>query len=643
MRNFWNLILNNVTGVLFFLLAQVTFAQLSKPEIEFPANNSYLFPIRPGMPASLAGTMGELRNTHFHTGIDIRTNSETGWPVIASNDGYISRAGVSRTGYGLVLYVKHPDGNSTVYGHLDKFNPIIHDYIVKERYRRKESEIDLYFRSSQFPVKKGDTIAFAGNTGASAGPHLHFDIRDANNLALNPLNYNFGEIRDNAPPYAQKIAFKTLDINSRINDRFGRLEFYLQRSGRDFLLTQPILAHGTIGIELLAHDIVDNARFKCGVNYIEVWLDSIMVFNQNIQELNLNQSRAIYTVMDFKKLQTDGNRFYRLYKEDGNNLNFYSQSPGSGKIKIPEARESNVKIIMKDHHGNTSYVRFRLRHSEPVKDLILLDVAKPELTAETEDNTLVLSIKPCSEDIQNALLYSKGTTFEMEPAYQNDLKSVYLIDLRKTLPDSIQVCDQTYVTNLKARIPSSQEYKYYSDRIDIHFPDKALYDTLYLKFRHQLRTDSMESFVLGPVAAFSRGINITLKPLKSYTKDNRTAVYRKRGRSFSYEGGEWSGGKISFSPRELGEFMILTDSVPPTITRIYTNNQAVRFKISDNLSGIDRYEANINGKWLLMYYDAKSGALVSERQNPAELIRGDFELTVTDKAGNKKTYTQRIL
>jgi len=134
------------------------------------STEKYLFPIQPGKTASLAGTMGELRTNHFHSGIDIRTNNQEGWPVHATSDGYISRIAMSGGGYGNVLYLHHTDGNVSVYAHLQRFHPKVAAYIKKEQYTKKTFEIDLAIPENLFVFKKGDTIAYAGNTGSSSGP-----------------------------------------------------------------------------------------------------------------------------------------------------------------------------------------------------------------------------------------------------------------------------------------------------------------------------------------------------------------------------------------------------------------------------------------------------------------------------------------
>jgi hypothetical protein len=222
--------LSRVITLLVIICPFFSSAQFSRPDEKFPNEEKYLYPINPGFPGSLAGTMGELRSNHFHSGIDIRTGNVIGLPVLASKSGYISRVSVTPSGYGNVLYITHPDGNTTLYAHLDKFKGALAEYVLQEQYRRKTSKINLYFRANQFVVKRGDTVALSGNSGSSGGPHLHFDIRDPNNFALNPLLVeSFPEITDDMPPAIEKIALKTLDINSRINDKFGRFEFYAQR------------------------------------------------------------------------------------------------------------------------------------------------------------------------------------------------------------------------------------------------------------------------------------------------------------------------------------------------------------------------------------------------------------------------------
>ena len=504
-------------SILFLFVAYTTSAQFSQADSKTFHEEKYIFPLKPGQPGSLAGTMGELRNTHFHSGIDIRTNNEIGWAVLASKSGYISRAAVSPGGFGNVLYVTHPDGTTTLYGHLDKFNGAIGRHILNARYTHKTSDIDLTFRNGQFNVMQGDTIAFAGNTGSSGGPHLHFDIRK-DNQALDPLKFDFSEVHDEAPPIVQKIALKTLDINSRINDRFGRFEFYAARIGKNYTLSVPILASGNIGIELLGYDRVDNARYRCGINYIEVFVDSQKVFSQQIEELNLSESRSIFTLIDYKVLRNQGNRFYKLYVDDGNKLGFYTNSPGTGQLKINPHKVSNVLIVLKDIYGNTSRATLRFMPSIPIKEVNTLDAAKTLVTYDIQENTLAITTQPCVG--KKAIAYFDGTPKEVDPDYFSKSKSVYLFDLRKEIPDSINVCDQSLIPNIKATIPAGTEYKYYSDHLDVQFSKNALFDTLYFSALHRLTMDSVEVFTIGsPFVPLNKSISISLRPVLKYSPD----------------------------------------------------------------------------------------------------------------------------
>jgi hypothetical protein len=642
MRSYWNLKLSDVVrGVIGVLLFVPSFAQFSKPDAEkATSQETYLFPIKPGQPASLAGTMGELRTTHFHSGIDIRTNNEIGWPVLAAKSGYVSRVSMSGTGYGNVLYITHPDGHVTLYAHLEKVNGALGDYVLRERYRRKSAEIDLYFREGQFPVQRGDTIALSGNTGSSGGPHLHFDIRDSEDHALDPLTFGFKEVKDITPPHAQKIALKTMDMDSRVNDQFGRFEFYLARVGKDYTFTAPILARGRIGIEVLGYDRLELNQFKTGINFIEVYVNGQMTFCQTIERIDLAETRNIYTLMDFRVMRFNGNKFYKLYLDDGARQNFYEKSPGDGIIPIDPAKTTSVRIVLKDTDGNSSDVTFRLQPSAPATSIVALDAQKaPEY--EFLENTLVIQSPPCDTAIT---AYADGKVMMIPKAYGSTKKSVFLANLKTTRLDSAVVCGKTLHTHLVATVPSGTAYRYYSDRMDLTFPEQALYDTLYLQARHVLAPDSSsEIFSIGSYyTPLHRSVEITLKPLLRYPRTEQVSVYRKVGAGYAWAGGTWGPDRVTFFTRDLGDYTILVDSVAPVIKPVYVNNVAARFKIRDNLSGIKSYEANINGQWLLMNFDAKTATLYSERSSDKQLLKGTFELTVTDNAGNKSVYKQHI-
>ncbi len=606
------------------------------------ANDAYLFPINPGKPNFLAGTMGELRNTHFHGGIDIRTNNRIGLPVLTTQDGFITRASVSAFSYGTALFITHPDGKTSVYGHLDKYNGKLATFIRQQQYQKKSFEIDLFFKPGEFPVRKGDTIAFSGNTGSSSGPHLHFEIRDGN-YVLNPLKFGFKEIKDNIPPAAQKIALKTLDDQSRINDRFGRFEFtMIRKSATEFILPAPILAHGNIGVELLADDRMDETHARCGINYIEMFADSQQVFTQTIEKVDLDETRSILALMDYKTLEIKGKRFNKLYIDDGNNLDFYT-STNSGIIRV-DGTDRAVRIAMRDESGNKSNATFRLK-SNPVSDEMILATKRAfRIEADLLGNFMSVTSASCPGAADKLQIFSKGQRAEINYSYKGANQNVYLIDLRKSQPDSVVSCSGNLIFHFKDVVPSGTEYAYYGDWVDIRFPDRALYDTLFLNVDHYVIDNQSESFVIGQrTVPIHSNLLITLKPTLYQTPAKNLAVYRREGSRLSYVGGEWINGKVRFATRELGEFTFATDTVAPVITRIKLDRYSARFRTRDGLSGISYYEATIDGEWLLMCYDFKSGILQSDRLNPAKPLKGDFELKVVDRAGNERIFRQKIL
>jgi hypothetical protein len=622
------------------ILSQAQLSPEKNIKAENPLDRSYLFPINPGQINSLTGSMGELRDTHFHAGLDIRTNNSIGLPIRATQRGYVSYALISAYGYGNAIFITHPDGNMSVYAHMDRYNGKVADFILKKHYEQKSFEQSLEFSPDQFPISQGDTIGFVGNTGGSGGPHLHFEIRDSSNKALNPLHFKFDEIKDGLAPVVQKIALKTLDIDSRINGKFGRVEYFLVKRGNNYSLGIPLQVKGKIGVEVLAFDRMDYSNFRCGINHIEVLVDSEKVFSQKIEKINFIDYYGIVTLMDYAALKTRGLRFNKLYIEDGNPLHCYEGGINRGEISVSD-KPANVQISLRDTYGNQSNIDLKLVPEKNLGQPSLTPISKP-YDFEIDHNVLSLEVRPCAAK-SKIVVYEKGSATAFDPAYESNGQQVFLIDLKKMIPDSAQACNRMIRFNIADQVPSKTEFAFFSSWADIRFHKNSLYDTLYLNLERSIK-NGQELFSIGrKTEPLNDSIDITLKELKHGVSDPKVAVYHIDRGANEFVGGRWENDQMKFTTKEMGDFILLKDSIPPNIFRIYCNASNARFRISDNLSGIKKYEATINGEWVLMKYDYKTGIIQSEKLDKTQPFKGDFELKVTDRSGNENTYKQKIL
>jgi hypothetical protein len=163
------------------------------------------------LPLTLAGTFCELRNSHFHGGIDLRTNGEVGHKIYAVETGYVSRIRISGSGYGNALYIDHPTGYTSVYAHLLTLNDTLNQWIRKVQFALQKNEIDTLPPPYLLTVARGEWVAVSGNTGASQAPHLHFEMRETKTEApINPLLFGL-KLIDNIEPYATQIALQRCD------------------------------------------------------------------------------------------------------------------------------------------------------------------------------------------------------------------------------------------------------------------------------------------------------------------------------------------------------------------------------------------------------------------------------------------------
>lgn len=325
----------------------------------------------------LSGSFGELRSNHFHSGLDIKTQQRIGKPVYASADGFVSRINVQHFGYGKALYIKHPNGYTTVYAHLDRFAGDIQDYIKNNQYKKESYEIELFPDKTLLPVKKGDLIGYSGNTGSSGGPHLHFEIRDGSQRPMNPLLFGI-TVPDSHPPIINSLFAYAIDENAHVNQSQKRTKLRLIKQKNGTFKTENFIAFGKIGFGVSTHDQLDGASNKNGVYSIKTTLNNLTKFKVKFDKFSFNETRYLNRYTDYEYFKTNKSKIQKLFRESNNPLSIILEEDDNGYVVIKDGLDYSYVITVKDFEGNSSEIIVPIKGKD-------VEISIPRDTLKTTD------------------------------------------------------------------------------------------------------------------------------------------------------------------------------------------------------------------------------------------------------------------
>ena len=359
----------------------------------------------------LNGNFGESRPSHFHSGIDFKTQFKEGLNVFSSAKGYVSRISIKHGGFGKALYINHPNGYTTVYAHLKNFNKKIEDYIKKIQYNKKSYQIEHYFKKDVIKILKNENIGKSGNTGSSFGPHLHYEIRlTKNQKAINPQLFEI-DIKDTRRPIINSVFLYKLDSLNKISEP---IKLKIKRVNDSIYQSEEVTANGTIGFGISGFDRQDLANNKNGIYKYSTIYDNKENIEFNFNSFFFEESIKIKTLIDYKYYIENKSRIVKLFKDHGNNLSIYSNNK-SGYINI-EKDISLYQITLADLKGNKSTIKIPINKG---------DIKKSTLKK--------VNSKDLNTTINNKLNYN----FEFENAEIKIAKNTFLKNVKLNIDTSI--------------------------------------------------------------------------------------------------------------------------------------------------------------------------------------------------------------
>lgn len=337
---------------IFFLFNSIIYSQ-----------NSGDYPLE--IPIILSGTFGELRPNHFHAGIDIKTKGSEGLKVYSIGDGYVSRIQITHGGYGKALYIKHDNGQSSVYAHLQKFSPKIEKIVKEIQYSNESYTLRVYPKKNDIRISEKELIGFSGNTGRSFGPHLHYELRDEMDRPLNPMAFKNYPVSDTIPPVVSGLYYKKIPENSISGSNSSFKKLNIRKLSDNLFISDTLKASGLIGFGVNSYDRMNSTWNKMGLSNIEANIDGDKIFDMDLNSFSYDEWRHINTFVDYASYKNKKIKIQKLYIEEYNPLNMYDRTLGDGIVKIVKKSELDLySIKLFDFNKNYSEILVPIQWKE---------------------------------------------------------------------------------------------------------------------------------------------------------------------------------------------------------------------------------------------------------------------------------------
>lgn len=533
-------------------------------------------------PIYLSAPFGSLRENHFHSGMDIRTYEKEGLPVYAVADGYISRIKISPVGYGKAVYIDHPNGYTSVYGHLLKFEGELAAYIKTYQYSIQRFDFDHFPDKQKIKVKKGQLIGYSGNTGGSSGPHLHFEIRDTKSEEpINPLLFGIPAV-DSLPPFINRVI--VYQLNENRPHAIAQVTIPLKRpllTDSGWVLTDTIaVCSGKIGVGIETYDHLVNKTKEYSVYCADLFANGRKQFSYRLDRINFADSRYINAHIDYETYKQDGYRINKCFLDDGNRIAIYPYMRNRGYLLIEKDSCLYLRFCVGDVYGNTYTLH------------ALLKASLPEIKHESLCNDLV-----------------------WYPQTNNTFKTKQLLVHVPTgaLYDTLFPCINQDVFKGKHLLSSAQQVHQFTSPLQKSITISIKPDSVPYTNKLLLANVTREGTIKAAGGSYEKGW-VTLQ----------TSTF-----------GTYAVVADSVAP---------TIKLTNLNKRGEVTDSSLFIRAEDALSGIETYTATLNGNWILLEFDPKNDLLRYDTDEKTIWNqKQELVLTVTDKKNNTTILKQSII